>query len=116
MNGPSMKEDHGGDQGRGLALQIPPELITAIGEHVIERLMPLMASRGKTEEDVIFDVPGLSGYLKVDESWVYDAVKLQKIPFYKVGKYLRFRKRAVDTWLEKQSIGPLPPMGRKRGK
>lgn len=94
-------------------MQIPPELILAIGEHVIERLKPLISAHGNIEADVIFDVPGLSEYLKVDESWVYDAVKFQKIPFYKVGKYLRFRKKAVDIWLEKQSIRPCPSIGRK---
>jgi len=99
---------------QALALQISPDFVRAISDGVIERLKPWFTIQAKPDEDIIFDVPGLSEYLKVEASWVYDAAKMQKIPHYKMGKYLRFRKAAIDAWLEKQSIRPLSAVGRKK--
>ena len=43
---------------------------------------------------------GMADYLKVDSSWVYKRVCENKIPYVKLGKYNRFRKSAIDRWLE----------------
>jgi len=84
--------------------------IEAIAAKLEERLKPLLLSgKGKyREEDVIVDVPGLAEYLKVDPSWVYKQVSLKTIPHFKNGKYTRFRKSAIDKWIDGQTINPIP--------
>jgi len=42
----------------------------------------------------------LSVYLKVPKSTLYKIVREGKIPGQKVGRHWRFRKVAIDRWLE----------------
>ena len=61
-------------------------------------------------EDNIFDVKQLACYLKVDESWIYKQVSLKAIPFFKCGKYTRFKKSEIDRWVESETVKPIPPL------
>lgn len=82
--------------------------IEAIAQRVVEVMRPVLSNNSKQkDEDVIFDVKGLSEYLKVDTSWVYKRVSLKSIPHFKVGKYTRFRKKDIDKWIESQKIPSL---------
>jgi predicted DNA-binding transcriptional regulator AlpA len=52
--------------------------------------------------DVLFDVTGLSRYLGVEISWVYEHTARGSrvdIPFVKIGRFLKFRKSSIDAWL-----------------
>ncbi|OPY78422.1 MAG: Helix-turn-helix domain protein [Syntrophorhabdus sp. PtaU1.Bin153] len=42
----------------------------------------------------------LSAYLKISKSTLYKIVREGKIPCQKVGRHWRFRKAAIDRWLE----------------
>lgn len=42
----------------------------------------------------------LSVYLKIPRSTLYKIVREGKIPCQKVGRHWRFRKAAIDRWLE----------------
>lgn len=44
---------------------------------------------------MLLDCNQLASYLKVNKSWVYEAVKAEKIPVIRVGRYLRFDLNAV---------------------
>lgn len=86
--------------------------IEAIAEKVAEKLRPVLCGKGKdAAEDTIFDVPGLADYLKVDPSWVYKQVSFKAIPHFKNGKYTRFRKSAIDKWIDSQTISPCQRSG-----
>ena len=39
-------------------------------------------------------------HLKVKESWVYEKVHTREMPFKKIGKFPRFRKRDIDIWVD----------------
>ncbi len=89
--------------------ELEPEDINAIAEKVSEKLKPMMSRiEGHGEEDTILDVEGLAEYLGVDTSWVYKQASLKKIPFFKVGKYIRFRKKKIDKWIEDGTVRPVP--------
>jgi excisionase family DNA binding protein len=92
--------------------------IEAIAYRVVELLEPKLSGNGKQrEEDIIFDVKGLSQYLKVNESWVYKRVSVKAIPYFKNGKYTRFRKKDIDRWIDSQKIPLLTPLKRvKKGR
>jgi len=91
-----------------LSLQIQPLFIQAIGDHIIERLNPIIGKM-KQEDDTILDVKGIAAYLNVDENWIYQRTRKQEIPFIKKGKYCMFRKSTIDAWLNQDAIKPLSP-------
>ena len=62
-----------------LTLQIQPVFIQAIGDHIIERLKPIIGKM-KQEDDTIFDVKSIALYLHVDENWIYQRTRRQEIP------------------------------------
>jgi excisionase family DNA binding protein len=73
-------------------------LINAIVEKVVERLKPLLNNSHSPKDNELMDVKGLAEYLKVKPSWVYEKVHTRQIPFRKVGKFPRFRKKHIDLW------------------
>lgn len=87
----------------------PPELVDAIAEAVVQRIKPMMATTG-TVPDAIMDVKGLAAYLGIREQRVYEAANLGTIPYFKVGKYLRFKRSTVDRWIESQAVPASRPL------
>ena len=84
--------------------------IEAIAQRVSEIIKPLVLHQRQDEKDVIFDVKGLSDYLRVNPSWVYKAISLKAIPYFKAGKFPRFRKREIDRWTESKVVRPVPAL------
>ncbi|MFA4828433.1 MAG: helix-turn-helix domain-containing protein [Thermodesulfovibrionales bacterium] len=85
--------------------------IEAIALKVVELLKPLISGNGKQEaENTIFTPETLAEYLQVDTSWVYKQVSLKTIPYFKSGKYTRFKKPVIDKWIETQTVKPIPPL------
>ncbi len=83
------------------------EIVTA----VLEKIKPLLKNNSKARrEDTIFTVKELAKYLKVDTSWVYKRVHLKDIPYFKLGKYPRFKKSEIDKWINEKHIMPIPPL------
>lgn len=75
------------------------EDIEAVVEGVVNRLKPVLLKMHNEKEDTIFDVKGLSDYLKVKPRWVYQRTSLKEIPYIKFNGTLRFSKKDVDRWL-----------------
>lgn len=87
-----------------------PEDIEAIAGRVVELLRPHLARRDKSAHgQEVLNVTGLAEYLHVKESWVYKQKALGSLPYIKQGKYLMFRKSAIDKWLETHSVNALMP-------
>jgi len=98
-------------KGNGVKFEIEPQDIEAIAQKVSELLKPLLSRIEKADDkDAVFDVKGLAEYLCVDSSWVYKQVSLKTIPFFKTGRYTRFRKAHIDRWIETQTTRPIPSM------
>ena len=87
------------------------EDIKAVASTVVENITPLLKHNCNTlGEDDIFDVGGLAQYLRVNKSWFNKKVSLKEIPYFKCGKYTRFKKSAIDRWVEKETVKPIPPL------
>ncbi|OGW37451.1 MAG: hypothetical protein A2Y97_00065 [Nitrospirae bacterium RBG_13_39_12] len=84
--------------------ELETQEIEAIADKVIEKMKPLLAGNGKSEDDVIFDVEGLTQYLKVSKQWIYERTHLKKIAHLKIDGQLRFRKKDIDKWLSSYNI------------
>jgi excisionase family DNA binding protein len=48
--------------------------------------------------------------LAVPESWVREATREGRLPHLRLGRYRRYERAAIDTWLTDQRGGPpVPP-------
>ncbi|MFH1411343.1 MAG: helix-turn-helix domain-containing protein [Candidatus Omnitrophota bacterium] len=54
------------------------------------------------ERGDIFTLDGICKYLKVSRHTIYKYTQNKKMPSFKVGKELRFRKSSIDEWINKQ--------------
>ncbi len=77
--------------------------ISLLAEEVVKRLAPLLSNNGK-QDDTLFDVEGLAGYLGTSKKWIYSLTSRRCIPFIKANGLLRFRKSKIDKWLNEHSV------------
>lgn len=59
----------------------------------------------KTDPPDVMTVEQLSAYLQIAKSSLYKLAQEGKLPGQKVGKHWRFRKDAIDRWLEDHPEG-----------
>lgn len=88
-----------------MRIELEPQDIEAIAQRLLELLKPILLGNGKGEDDTILDVQSLAEYLRVNKQWVYDKIHQEAIPYYKLGKYPRFRKAEIDEWLQRKGKG-----------
>lgn len=91
-----------------IELTVPDDFIKAVASEVVKQLKSLKKEVEQAQEDTIYDVPGLAKYLNVTEQWVYDRVVMKEIPYFKLGKYNRFKRSSIDKWVESQSVPAVP--------
>jgi len=53
-----------------------------------------------SEPGDVLTIEELSVYLKIPKSTLYKLVREGKVPCQKIGRHWRFRKGAIDNWLE----------------
>ena len=75
------------------------QLIDTITDKVVEKITSLFRQNPNGNDNELMSVDELSGYLKVKKPWVYEKVHTREIPFYKAGKFPRFRRKHIDMWL-----------------
>jgi excisionase family DNA binding protein len=54
--------------------------------------------------DYVLNIEELAAYLKIPKSTLYKIVREGRIPSQKVGRHWRFRKGAIDRWLEETRV------------
>ena len=91
--------------------QFELEDIKAVASTAVEMIAPVIKSSGTAKsDDQIFSTADLALYLGVNESWVNRKVALKEIPFFKCGKYNRFKQSTIDRWIDSETIKPIPPL------
>jgi excisionase family DNA binding protein len=75
----------------------------------VRREVGHLLKRG-VEHEPLFDPQSLANYLRVEKGWIYKQVQRRAIPFFKAGRYLRFRKSAIDRWIDEETVKPAPPL------
>ena len=94
-----------------MQLNIDPEDLKSIARDVVETLKPLLKNNKQgCESDCVFDVKELAAYLRVNKSWVYNQVHLKSIPYFKCGRYTRFKKSNIDRWISSETIQVIPAL------
>jgi len=54
-------------------------------------------------QENLLTIEQVAEYLKVDKFTVYRLVTSKKLPAFKVGSQWRFKRKMIDTWLDKNS-------------
>jgi excisionase family DNA binding protein len=54
------------------------------------------------EHGSVLTIGELADYLRISRSSLYKLAQAGRIPGQKVGKHWRFRKEAIDRWLEEK--------------
>lgn len=57
------------------------------------------------QTDEVMDYRGLAMYLKLAQTTLRRRVMLGRIPYFKIGRSVRFSKNKIDLWLEEQHQG-----------
>jgi excisionase family DNA binding protein len=50
----------------------------------------------------------VGGLLRVPTSWVYAETRAGRLPHVRVGRYRRYRREAIEAWIEQMERGPTP--------
>lgn len=58
----------------------------------------------ESDPGAVLTIDELAEYLKVSKSTLYKLAQEGRIPGQKVGKHWRFRKDAIDRWLESADL------------
>lgn len=61
----------------------------------------------------ILTIDDLTVYLKIPKSTLYKLVREGKIPSQKIGRHWRFRKVAIDRWLDETQTKDFSPDGNR---
>jgi len=59
----------------------------------------------------VMTIEELSHYLKISRSTLYKLAKEGKFPCQKVGRHWRFRKEAIDRWLDEGDASEMKTEG-----
>lgn len=60
--------------------------------------------KGKAVSPEFFNIKEVSPYLGIKKSTIYSLVEQKKIPHYRVGRLILFKKSQLDEWIEKKLV------------
>lgn len=55
-------------------------------------------------EKKLINIDEMADQLGVPVSWIYSRTRTKEIPFYKIGKYVRFDPREVIQWYRDKTM------------
>ena len=73
---------------------------------------PEASAKSSACDDELATVGQIAGFLRVPDSWVYERTRrrgAERMPHFKLGKYLRFSKQEVAEWVQRQRGNSLAP-------
>jgi excisionase family DNA binding protein len=79
--------------------------------HTFADPQPRAMTAPGTGEDMttLMDIKRLAAHLNVTESFIRRLIHERRIPFHKIGKFIRFHPADVDAWIQKQRVDQLGP-------
>lgn len=90
-----------------MRIEFEKQDIEMLTKEILEGIKRSIHSNREDDQDKIFDCGDLAIYLGVKVSWVRTHIVSSTIPFFKVGKYIRFRQSSIDEWIRRQTIEPI---------
>jgi excisionase family DNA binding protein len=66
--------------------------------------------------DDLLTAEEVASRLRVTPAWVYAQTRRRQIPHLRLGRYVRYRREALDKWIEQvESNSSVPPARRRVG-
>lgn len=56
-------------------------------------------SEGREPRDVLLTADEVASFLRVTRGWVYAETRARRIPHVRLGRYVRYRRSAVEVWV-----------------
>ena len=78
------------------------DMITIVGSSIFPYSLKLKIGAGEMPEDIM-TLKEVAEYLKLAEKTAYRLAADGKIPGFKVGGSWRFRKAAIEDWIDQQT-------------
>jgi excisionase family DNA binding protein len=69
-----------------------------------------------SDPDTLMTADDLAALLQVTPAWVYAETRKRRIPHLRLGRYVRYRRSAIDAWIqdvERSSARTSPPRRRR---
>jgi len=100
-----------------LIMQFDQNEINMIAESVTQAIKPMLfqlfEKNKKGAADILMNIDDLAAYMKVSNSFIYKLIGDKEIPHIKKGpKFLLFRKKEIDEWLDSYLVPALLPSQR----
>ena len=89
-----------------MKIDLEPSDIEQIAQKVVEMIRPMLSRYQDTGKEAIMDKKGLSEYLQLDVSWIDK--NLYQLPYFKAGKYIRFKQSQIEKWIQGIEKTPSP--------
>jgi excisionase family DNA binding protein len=94
-------------------MENPFELILERLDRIEKAITKLNIGTPIAEVNYPMDIKELSAYLKNSKSTIYTMTCLNKIPHYKSGKRLYFKKSEIDEWIFSNKIKTIDDIERE---
>jgi excisionase family DNA binding protein len=85
-------------------MENPFELILERLDRIEKAINNLNPSDTINVEEKTMDIIELANYIKVAKTSIYGLTNQKKIPYYKLGKKLHFKKSEIDEWIFSKRI------------
>jgi len=59
----------------------------------------------------LMDIAALAWYLAVNETFIRRLIHERRIPFHKLGKFVRFKPAEIDLWIEQRRVAEFEMTG-----
>lgn len=66
-------------------------------------------TRPTADPQVLLDVPSLAERLSVTQRFVLRLIAEDRVPYLKIGKFIRFDPAQIENWLDDQRVQPPSP-------
>lgn len=73
-----------------------------------------MSATAPADADRLLDADEVAAMLRMGKDWLYAEVRAGRIPHVRLGRYVRFRKGAIDEWLREQEADNQTKVTRRR--
>lgn len=57
----------------------------------------------------LLDADAVALMLGMSKDWIYSEVRAGRIPHVKLGRYVRFRRDAIEDWIRESERGKIVP-------
>jgi excisionase family DNA binding protein len=80
--------------------------IRAGGDDRAHRLRGMESLNDHPPDDRLLTAEEVAAFMRVTRSWVYAETRRDGLPHVRLGRYVRYRRSAIERWMEGVERGP----------